>query len=78
MCVGELKWRESWLFTHYSNKVTKYCLSDCVARRKTLKAFAAGLNLGQPTDKRRGPRRNASSENGPGLHGGDLDSAGSQ
>lgn len=45
--------------THYSN---------FVARRQTLKAFALGLNLGQPIDKSERRRSNSSSQKDPGLH----------
>lgn len=55
--------------THYSN---------FVARRQTLKAFALGLNLGQPIDKSERLRSNSSSQKDPGLHNEDLDTAETQ
>lgn len=55
--------------THYSNFVT---------RRQTLKAFALGLNLGQPIDKSERLRSTSSSQKDPGLHHEDLDPAETQ
>lgn len=55
--------------THYSN---------FVARRQTLKAFALGLNLGQPIDKSKRLRSTSSSQKDPGLHNEDLDPAETQ